>query len=303
MNLPNHLQLTRCHRKDRTLTEILDRIKGLENKIDRLSQKASLPAENYHSAPGHGMSSTAAPSSMTMSPGVAEPLASTPFHMPDPRSTESRSANSGNDDSYVYASSAAQMMAWPAMQNILEPIKDRVPGLNPATIDRDGTSIVLGIQEQNRRAPLGADGNLGQLKSIGPHSMQAPGGMPVTLESLTWETMQRLSKAYFDTLNFLFPLVDREVFNLDIMPSLARDGPNESMASTIALLVFALGELAISATEGIPIRVYRGRQSGLRGGTGRDPPGLVLFNEARKRMGFNLTECSIENVQAFALAG
>lgn len=32
------------------------------------------------------------------------------------------------------------------------------------------------------------------------------------------------------------------------------------------------------------------------------PPGLLFFNEARKRMGFNLTECSLENVQIFALA-
>ena len=281
----------------------MDRVKGIETKIDRLSHRGSFPSESYQSAPNPGISSTAAPSSMTMSPGNAEPMSSTPFHMSDPRYLESQSANSATDDGYVYASSAAQMMAWPAIQNILEPIKDRVPGLNPVTIDRDGPSIVLGVQEQNRRVPLGADGSLGQVVSIGPHSIRAPGGVPVTLESLTWETMQRLSKAYFDTLNFLFPLVDRGVFNSEIMPSLARDGPNESMASTIALLVFALGELAISGTEGIPIRTYGNRQSGLRGGTARDPPGLVLFNEARKRMGFNLTDCSIENVQAFALAG
>lgn len=274
--------------------EILERIKGLENKIDSLNLRGSVP---------NHMPSNRAPPSMTMSPGVPGHQSITPFQTADPRSAESHSATSGSDDGYVYASSATQMMSWPAMQHILEPIKDRVPGLNPATIEQDGPSIVLGIHKHYRRGRLSADGTEGQMKTMGPVSMQAPGGLPWRLDTLTWETMDRLSKAYFDSLNFLFPLVDRQVFNSEIMPSLVRDGFNESMASTIALLVFALGELAISASQGIPIRVYNGRPSGLKGGTAREPPGLGLFNEARKRLGFNITECSIENIQAFALAG
>lgn len=77
------------------------------------------------------------------------------------------------------------------------------------------------------------------------------------------------------------------------------DGDTDSV---IALLVFALGELAIEGSRGTPIGVHNGRPSGLRGGSLRRPPGLALFNEARKRIGFVLTECDLENVQIFSLA-
>ncbi|OIW35648.1 hypothetical protein CONLIGDRAFT_567738 [Coniochaeta ligniaria NRRL 30616] len=285
-------------KKDRTLLEILDRIKGLENKLDGLTTRASFSAATYHPMPNH-VSTNA--TSLTMSPGIIDPLSATQFPTADPRSLDS--SMSGGDDQYIYASSATQMMGWPVMQHLLEPIKDIVPGLNPATVDQDGPRIVLGIHEHNQRMPLSADGSEGQMKTIGPLAMSAPGGMPVTLDTLTWETMQRLSKAYFDSLNFLFPLVDRRVFTTEIIPSLAPGGFDESVSATIALLVFALGELVISGSHGIPIRLYNGRPSGVKGGTASEPPGLALFNEARKRMGFNLTECSIGNVQIFALAG
>jgi hypothetical protein len=80
------------------------------------------------------------------------------------------------------------------------------------------------------------------------------------------------------------------------------DGFDEGISSTLVCLVFALGEVAVSVS-GEPLSTYKGRVSGVRGGTRGRPPGLAFFNEARKRMGFALTECSIENVQMFALAG
>lgn len=277
--------------------EILDRIKGLESKIDRLNFRSSFQSEGYSSMPDQIPSATAS-ACMTMSPGIGEPQAATPFQVTDPRAAESQGGTAGADDGYMYASSASEMMGWPAMRRILERIKDRVPGLNPATIEHDGPSIVLGIHEHHPRPPLSVDRTAGLTKTTSP-----PPGPPFSRENLTWEAMERLSKAYFDSLNFLCPLVDRQVFNSEIIPSLVRQGWNDSMTSTIAMLVFALGELAMSGTEGVPIRVYNGRPSGFKGGTSREPPGLALFNEARARMGFILMECSVENVQAFALAG
>lgn len=276
--------------------EILDRIKSLEGKVDGLSLRASFQP------PMPNLGSTTAPTSM--SPSIDPPTTSS-FQpsVVHSQSMDPPSATSGNEDTYLYVSAVHQMMGWPAMQRLLESIKDEVPGLDPSTIDSEGTSIVLGMHEHNRRVPLSADGTEGQMKTMAPLSGQVPGVQPLTISTLTWDTMQRLSKAYFDSINFLFPLVDRQVFNTEVMPSLVRSGFSESMASTIALLVFALGELVIAGTEGIPINVYNGRQSGLRGGTAREPPGLALFNEARKRMGFNLTDCSIENIQVYALSG
>ncbi|KAB5581061.1 hypothetical protein GE09DRAFT_461373 [Coniochaeta sp. 2T2.1] len=289
-------------KKDRTLLDILDRIKGLENKIDELhdSTRNSFQPTNQHPMPNHMPSATA---TLSMSPGIMDPLPATQYHMTDPQSMEPHSAGSGSDDQYIYASSATQMMSWPVFQHLLEPLKDKVPGLNPATIETEGPGIVLGFHDPNRRLPLTADGTQGQVKTIGPMSMQTPGVVPLTIGTLTWETMKRLAEAYFNTLNFLFPLVDRQVFLSETLPTIVQTGFDESMTSTVALIVLALGELAESATDGIPIRIYNGRPSGLRGGTAWEPPGLALFNEARKRMGFNLTECSVENVQIFALAG
>ncbi|KUI65989.1 hypothetical protein VM1G_01360 [Cytospora mali] len=70
---------------------------------------------------------------------------------------------------------------------------------------------------------------------------------------------------------------------------------DDSVQSTLAYLIFALGEVAVDAYNDPSQRLSRGNAA--------QPPGLVYFNEARRRMGFNLTECSLENVQIFALAG
>jgi hypothetical protein len=60
--------------------------------------------------------------------------------------------------------------------------------------------------------------------------------------------------------------------------------------------------LAIEVSRGKSIEVYKGRLSGVRGGASSRPQGLALFNEARKRIGFVLTEFDLENVQIFSLA-
>ena len=281
--------------------EILDRIKSLEGKVDSLSLRSAFAPETY--TPMSNIATTTDP--MSTSPAIVDGMSAASFQpsnnmhsMPPPSST-----SASNDDHYIYVSAATQMMGWPAMQQLLEPIKDKVPGLNPSTIESDGPNIVLGTHEHNEREPLTAHASEGQSKTGGALSINTPDGAPMTVAALTWDTMQTLSKAYFDSLNFLFPLVDRRVFLSETLPALVHDGLSESTASTIALLVFALGELVISGSQGTPIKVRNGRPSGIRGGTAREPPGLPLFNEARKRMGFNSTECSIENIQIFALAG
>jgi hypothetical protein len=97
--------------------------------------------------------------------------------------------------------------------------------------------------------------------------------------------------------------MDRQNFFSDTMTKVHTEGFNGDVESVIALLIFALGAVASDGVRGCPIAVYRGPPRGLRGGTAEKPPGLPLFNEARKRMGFVLTECDLENVQIFSLAG
>lgn len=96
--------------------------------------------------------------------------------------------------------------------------------------------------------------------------------------------------------------MDRQNFVSDTLVKVHTEGFNGDNDSVIALLVFALGELALLGSRGEPTEVYNDRPSGLRGGTPERPPGLALFNEARKRIGFVLTECDLENVQILSLA-
>jgi hypothetical protein len=119
--------------------------------------------------------------------------------------------------------------------------------------------------------------------------------------SVDWETMQRLSKAYFDVINMLHPILDRQWFNSNVLSSIINNGFQEGALSSLVLLVFALGEVALTTSE-VPISAYKQRPSGIKGGTIDRPPGLAYFNEARKRMGFGISEVSLENVQMFALA-
>lgn len=119
--------------------------------------------------------------------------------------------------------------------------------------------------------------------------------------SIGWDTMQRLTKGYFDTFNFLHPILDRQWFNSNTLNSILNHGFQEGAISSLALLVFALGEVALTTSE-VPISLHKGRASGIRGGTIERPPGLAYFNEARRRMGFALAEVSMEGVQMLALA-
>lgn len=149
--------------------------------------------------------------------------------------------------------------------------------------------------------PAETERPVGRSSSIRVHGAIAS-QLHITIADLNWDTMQRLGNAYFDTLNLLCPILSRQSFMGDTLPTLFNHGFSNNMASTIAFLVFALGEVAIAGTEGPPVHIYNGRASGIKGGTSERPPGLNLFNEARRRMGFNLTECTVENVQIFELA-
>jgi len=114
--------------------------------------------------------------------------------------------------------------------------------------------------------------------------------------------MHRLATTYFDTFNLLYPFMDRQNFLSDTLARVQDEGFDGDRDSVVALLVFALGEVAIQGTEGQSISQDKnGRYSGIRGGSLLKPPGLALFNEARKRVGFVMNGCGLENVQIFSL--
>jgi hypothetical protein len=107
---------------------------------------------------------------------------------------------------------------------------------------------------------------------------------------------------YFNIFNFIYPFIDKQNFILDTLTRIYIEGFNSNTDSVIILLVFILGELVIEGSCRNPIEVYRGRPSGIRSGILLRPPGLILFNKARKYIGFVLIEYDLENVQIFSLA-
>lgn len=132
------------------------------------------------------------------------------------------------------------------------------------------------------------------------------GGERFTFPYLTGDEMDRLATTYFDTYNLLYPFMDRDNFMSDILTKVKSEGFDSDTTSVIALLVFALAEVAEDSTEASPPRSQFGIKgdggSSSTGGIERRPPGIELFNEARSRIGFVMTDCDLENVQIFSLA-
>ena len=88
----------------------------------------------------------------------------------------------------------------------------------------------------------------------------------------------------------------------EIVAKAMREGYKEDDPSTVlALLVMALGRVAVEGVSGSPISAHNDRPSGFRGGSSDNPPGRDLFNEARRRLGFIATQCTLENVQIMLL--
>lgn len=245
--------------------EILERIKGLERKFDTLTMQQ---------APFHTPMVTNHPviTQVTMPPGSLSPMTGTGAH-----ASEDGSIVAGVNPPHAYATSVHQLLTWPIIQQ-----------------------IILGINKSDHlpAEPAGPVTTIDSTTSMPNPNISEFGGIPLTSAS-----MQLLSNAYFDTFNHCHPLLEPDTFASEILGPLCNDGLDDTVKSTLALVVFALGELAIAGDHGAPVSVYNTRPGGVKGGTLRNPPGLALYNEARRRMGFTMADSSLESAQAFALAG
>jgi hypothetical protein len=124
----------------------------------------------------------------------------------------------------------------------------------------------------------------------------------VFFPGLTIQKVDEYTSAYFRTFNTLSPLLDLDLFMDSVVARLLREGyRDDDPESVLALLVFALGQLAIEGVTGRPTRGTKDESSGFRGGTIEKPPGLGLFNEARRRIGMINTQPCLENVQIMLL--
>ncbi|KAJ5032444.1 uncharacterized protein L3040_009049 [Drepanopeziza brunnea f. sp. 'multigermtubi'] len=277
-------------KKDKTLVEILDKLKTLEGKIDRL------PTGQSHSSPAGFGPPRAAPSSQPSFNSETEP---TSYSTPSARQSQQASPGSGRSQPYRHASAAHKILNWPAFQQLLLQVLPSSGDMK--VVDNDGKNFIVSMC--NIQVPLPLDEQLQERPFVGMQTQatRTSGGPRITFPALTRDTMHRLTAAYFDTFNFLYPFMDRRTFESDTLAKVCSEGFNGDVDSVIALMVFCLGEVAIESLTGNPIAEVNGLKSGIRGGTSNRPPGLALFNEARKCLGFVLCGHQLENVQIFCL--
>jgi hypothetical protein len=276
------------YRKDKTLVEILDRLKSLEDKVDRILPRAATPTgfAPLQSSP------SSQPSLQTETESLSSYLLRPPY--------QSNTSTSLKSQAYCHTSAAHKLLTWPAIQQQLFQAMPSNTG-DLKSLKEQGSAFIVQLQKSSPKLPL--DENLQELPFVGMQTQatRASGGARTTFPALSRD-MHRLATAYFDTFNLIYPFMDRQNFLSDTLSRVQSEGFGADTDSVLALLVFALGELAIEGSCGHPIKGHEGRASGVRGGNATKPPGLALFNEARKRMGFVLTECDLENVQIFHLA-
>ncbi|KAI9780525.1 MAG: hypothetical protein M1839_006643 [Geoglossum umbratile] len=281
-------------KKDRTLVEILDSLRRLEGKIDRLGD------------PSTGYSSSAASPKRRVWANNFQPLQNTP---PSQGSISNQSILSQNARAIPKVEPigsppyrhVAKLLLWPSIREVLDSVGiDTSEDLEP--LGREGTQwLIRTLQPKCSRAGLPLDVNLESRPFVGMQTSRA--SQRVVFPELTIEHMQNVSSVFFNTFNFLYPLLDREIFYAHALHKVTTEGFGEGdVESVIALLVMALGQCALDGSIGESVPGDSTRHSGIRGGTAERPPGLSLFNEARRRMGFLMTQCELENVQIFSLA-
>lgn len=279
-------------RKDKTLVEILDRLKILEGKVDQ-HFTARPPAPMGFGPPQR--SPTSQPSFNTDVDDL------TPASTSQRPSQQSSSAGQATTQSYRHASAAHKMLIWPAVQQLL--FQSLPPNIGDMkSLEQEGSAFLVMVHRDQPSLPLNDELSSTPFMGMQSQANRTTGGTSVTFPYLTRDVMQRLATSYFDTYNFLYPFMDRQNFLSDTLPRVHSGGFDSDPDSITALLVFALGELAIDGSRGEPIQYHNGRPSGVRGGSTERPPGLALFNEARKRIGFVFTQCNLENVQILSLA-
>ena len=210
-------------------------------------------------------------------------------------------SGTGTSQPYRHYPAAHKILTWPAIQQLLlQFLPSNIGDVN--NYEQDGATFLMGLSKGYTSLPL--DDQLQNQPFLGMQSQATrdSGGTRMTFPALTRDVMHRLATAYFDTFNFLYPFMDRQYFLSSTLAKVHSEGFNGDNDSVLALLVFALGEMSIEGSRGTPINVTAGHPSGIRGGTQDRPPGLALFTEARRRIGFVLTECELENVQICSLA-
>ncbi|KAF2763859.1 hypothetical protein EJ03DRAFT_283252, partial [Teratosphaeria nubilosa] len=278
-------------KKDKTMVHILDALARLENKFDKLALKGGSAGTSDINSPMRGVSHEDSPvrsvaqSSSTYKEGAYD-------------SQHDKSRGTTRSDEHLTVSH--KVILWPAIY--VHVINSGITAASDLQyVLQEGTPWFVRREIEKHPHPLPWDVGLPcfQINNEAAEQRQVAN---VAFPTLNIQQIQEYTDAYFNTFNVLHPLLNREYFMNDVVARLLREGYGDGdPGSVLALLVYALGQVAIEGVFDRPVSMVQGQPSGFRGGTLDRPPGLALFNEARRRLGFVVTQCSLENVQIMLL--
>ncbi|OHE91801.1 hypothetical protein CORC01_12875 [Colletotrichum orchidophilum] len=206
---------------------------------------------------------------------------------------------------YRYVSAVTKMMAWPAVRQMLEDAQPKIPNLQSAFQEPDFPSELFHLQGRDQRLSLGG------LETASIHERMSLGiaidGSTLQLAGLSYALLEDRATTYFDTFNRIHPVLDRRYFMEKTLQDVFRSQFEENAASTLVCLVLALAEVALVGGSGGVFPAFGDHDVSEPVRPTKElefrPPGLVFFNEARRRLGFSMTECALENIQMYILAG
>lgn len=282
-------------RKDKTMVHILETLQRLEFKFDHLS--ASTGSSVFTPTSGSIPENDVQPPEPQSMPDSARPSVS---HNRDHLINAQVAIEAFPGElqrSYQHLTIAHKIILWPSVYfHILN--SGVTAGDDLQFVLQEGTPWLIHLEMSKHAETLPCDTELRSFQIPSSRPGEVRKGFP----SLSLDNVQRLTDAYFSTFNIHLPILHRDTFMTSVVAPVMKNGyADGDPAACLALLVFALGQVAIDGIYGAPIATLNNTPSGLRGGTAERPPGLDIFNEARRRIGFIQSQCSLESVQIHLL--
>lgn len=123
------------------------------------------------------------------------------------------------------------------------------------------------------------------------------------VSSLNMTSIRVLSEAYFKTFARVYPIMDSEYYFEKVLGRVLQEGFGCNIQSCLVLAVLAVGSWGYRGMqEGGYLSPEQSKLAFGSGGTSQallqeDPPGLSFFNNCRKRIGFVLSEQSVQVCQ------
>ncbi|KAL9083779.1 MAG: hypothetical protein Q9165_008389 [Trypethelium subeluteriae] len=287
LNVPCHYREPQPTKKDKTLVEILASLQRLETKVDAINPSLSSTSSLFAGASTSAQPRT--PQSEHQNGSELEALAQYAIERPAEFSRP-----------FGFVTAAHKVLLWPSTTKMLLETGSEA-ALDVQHIKRDGTRWFHKLQLAKHSLSLPTDKYLRCTPVPTSHTDNSP--KRVWFPSLTEDVVRRYASQYFNTYHVIYPLLDEDEFWNDHLVQVLRYGfGDRDFSSTVCLLVLALGKVAEDAHFAEPMNHHNGRPSGLQVDAKDHPPGLEIFNEALKRLGFVFAQCSIENIQATLLA-